>query len=100
MTSYLDQVAWNERGLIPAIKVDAAPEKLLMQARVNREAPATAVAEQRAVYSSRSRAKLWRKSERFGNVQRLLEIRLGGEADRRHRLQHGWAILLMSAPGK
>ena len=50
MISYLDQVAWNEQGLITAIKVDATPEKLLMQARVNREAPATAVAEKPAVY--------------------------------------------------
>ena len=100
MISYLDQVAWNEQGLIPAIKVDAAPEKLLMQARLSREAPATAVAEKRAVYWSRSRAKLWRKDERFGNAQRLLEIRLDGEADRRHRLQLGWGILLPSATGK
>ena len=49
MISCLDQVAWNEQGLITAIK-DATPEKLLMQARVNREAPATAVAEKPAVY--------------------------------------------------
>ena len=100
MISYLDQVAWNEQGLIPAITVDATPDKLLMQARLSREAPATAVAEKRAVYWSRSRAKLWRKGGRFGNAQRLLEIRLDGEADRRHRLQHGWDILLPSATGK
>ena len=100
MISYLDQVAWNEQGLIPAIKVDATPEKLLMQARVNQEAPATAVAEKRAVYWSRSQAKLWRKGERFGNVLRLLEIKLDGEADRRHRLQLGWGILPLSATGK
>ncbi|MEC8740502.1 MAG: phosphoribosyl-AMP cyclohydrolase [Pseudomonadota bacterium] len=100
MISYLYQVAWNEQGLIPAIKVDATPEKLLMQARLSREAPATAVAEQRAGSWSRSRAKLWRKDERFGNAQRLLEIRLDGEADWRHRLQLGWGILLLSATGK
>ena len=100
MTSYLDQVAWNEQGLAPAIAVDATSDKLLMQAWVNREALATAVAEKRAVYWSRSRAKLWRKDERFGNAQRLLEIRLDGEADWRHRLQLGWGILLLSATGK
>ena len=71
-----------------------------MQARVNREAPTTAVAEKCTVYESRSRAKLWRKDERFGNAQRLLEIRLDGEADRRHRLQLGWGILPLSATGK
>lgn len=100
MISYPDQIAWNEQGLIPAIKVDATPEKLLIQARVNQEAPATAVAEKRAVCRPRSRAKLWRKVERFGNAQRLLEIKLDGEADQRHRLQHGWDILLPSATGK
>ena len=71
-----------------------------MQAWVKREALGTAVAEKRAVYWSRSRAKLWRKDERFGNAQRLLEIRLDGEADWRHHLQLGWGILLVSATGK
>ena len=49
MISYLDQVAWNEQGIVPAIIVDAAPDKLLAQAWVNREVLATAVAEKRAV---------------------------------------------------
>ena len=66
MTSYLVQVAWNEQGLAPAIAVGATSDKLLMQAWVNREALATAVAEKRAVYWSRSRKKLWRKGGRVG----------------------------------
>ncbi len=81
MTSYLDQVAWNEQGLAPAIAVDATSDKLLMQAWVNREALATAVAEKRAVYWSRSRGKLWRKGEESGNVQLLIEIRLDCDGD-------------------
>ncbi|MGB1640199.1 MAG: phosphoribosyl-AMP cyclohydrolase [Pseudohongiellaceae bacterium] len=81
MTPYLDQVAWNEQGLAPAIAVDATSDKLLMQAWVNREALATAVAEKRAVYWSRSRGKLWRKGEESGNVQQLIEIRLDCDGD-------------------
>ena len=81
MTSYLDQVAWNEQGLAPAIAVDATSDKLLMQAWVNREALATAVAEKRAVYWSRSRGKLWCKGEESGNVQQLIEIRLDCDGD-------------------
>ncbi len=81
MISYLDQVAWNEQGLAPAIAVDATSDKLLMQAWVNREALATAVAEKRAVYWSRSRGKLWRKGEESGNVQLLIEIRLDCDGD-------------------
>ena len=81
MTSYLDQVAWNEQGLAPAIAVDATSDKLLMQAWVNREALATAVAEKRAVYWSRSRGKLWCKGEESGNVKQLIEIRLDCDGD-------------------
>ena len=81
MTSYLDQVAWNEQGLAPAIAVDATSDKLLMQAWVNREALATAVAEKRAVYWSRSRGKLWRKGGESGNDQQLIEIRLDCDGD-------------------
>jgi len=50
MLSYLNQVAFNEQGLVPAIAVDAKPNKLLMQAWASREALATAVAAKRAVY--------------------------------------------------
>lgn len=81
MTSYLDQVSWNEQGLAPAIAVDATSDKLLMQAWVNQEALATAVAEKRAVYWSRSRGKLWCKGEESGNVQQLIEIRLDCDGD-------------------
>lgn len=82
MISYLDRVAWNDQGLDPAIAVDATSDRLLIQAWVNRETVATAVAEKRAVYWPRSRKKLWRKGEESGNVQKLLEIRLDcdGEA--------------------
>ena len=80
-SAFLDEVIWNEQGLAPAIAVDAASEKLLMQAWVNREALATAVAEQRAVYWSRSRQKIWRKGEESGNVQKLVEVRLDCDGD-------------------
>jgi len=80
MTSYLNQVACHEQGIAPAIAVAATPDKLLMQAWVNREALATAVAEKRAVYWSRFRKKLGRKGEESGNVQKSTEIRLGGDA--------------------
>ena len=81
MSSFLDEVAWNEQGLAPAIAVDAATDKLLMQAWVNREALALAIAEQRAIYWSRSRQQLWRKGEESGNVQKLVEVRLDCDGD-------------------
>ncbi len=81
MTSYLDQVSWNEQGLAPAIAVDATSDKLLMQAWVNREALATAVAEKRAVYWSRSRGKLWCKGLESSNVHQFIDIRLDCDGD-------------------
>ena len=52
-----------------------------MVAWMNREALALTVAEQRATYWSRSRAKLWRKGEESGHVQKLIELRLDCDAD-------------------
>ena len=81
MPSYLDQIQWNEQGLVPVITQDAASGRVLMQAWVNREALSTTVAEGRAVYWSRSRAKIWRKGEESGMVQKLVEILLDCDND-------------------
>ena len=48
---------------------------------MNRDALRSSVDEQRAVYWSRSRQKLWRKGEQSGHVQRLLELRLDCDGD-------------------
>ncbi len=79
--SWLDEVAWNAQGLVPAIAQDAASGQVLTLAWMNRTALETSLQEGRAVYWSRSRNKLWRKGEESGHVQRLLEIRLDCDAD-------------------
>jgi len=79
--NWLDEVAWNEQGLVPAIAQDAASGQVLTLAWMNRTALETSLQEGRAVYWSRSRNKLWRKGEESGHVQRLLEIRLDCDAD-------------------
>lgn len=79
--SFLDAVRWNTDGLVPAIAQDHATRDILMVAWMNREALATTVAEQRAVYWSRSRGKLWRKGEESGHVQHVHEIRLDCDND-------------------
>ena len=68
-------------GLIPAIAQDYQSGRILMVAWMNREALALTVAEQRAIYWSRSRGKLWRKGEESGHVQKLHELRLDCDAD-------------------
>lgn len=79
--SLLDDINWNPDGLVPAIAQDAASGKVLMMAWMSRDAVAATVAEQRAVYWSRSRQQLWRKGESSGNVQKLVELRLDCDGD-------------------
>lgn len=79
--SFLDAVKWNGDGLVPAIAQDHASNDILMVAWMNREALAATVAEQRAVYWSRSRNRLWRKGEESGHVQTIHDIRLDCDND-------------------
>ena len=78
---WLDQINWNDDGLIPAIAQDWESGRALMQAWVNRESLALSVAENRAVYWSRSRQKLWRKGEESGHVQVLHGVYLDCDKD-------------------
>ena len=78
---WLDEIKWNEAGLVPAIAQDYKTGRVLMVAWMNRESLKLTVQEQRAVYWSRSRKKLWKKGEESGHVQRLHEIRLDCDAD-------------------
>ena len=79
--SYLDDITWNCDGLVPAIAQDAATGRVLMVAWMNAEALKLSVDEQRAVYWSRSRKKLWRKGEESGHVQQIKELRLDCDSD-------------------
>jgi phosphoribosyl-AMP cyclohydrolase len=79
--SFLDAVRWNADGLVPAIAQDHVNRDILMVAWMNREALALTVAEQRAIYWSRSRGKLWRKGEESGHLQKIHEIRLDCDND-------------------
>jgi len=78
---WLEQVRWDDKGLVPAIAQDWSSGRILMMAWMNAEALALTVREQRAIYWSRSRGKLWRKGEESGHVQRLHELRLDCDGD-------------------
>ena len=79
--SYLDDISWNSNGLVPDIAQDADTGVILMMAWMNREALELTVIENRAIYWSRSRQKLWRKGEESGHVQHLIELRLDCDSD-------------------
>ena len=79
--SFLDEVPWDEAGLIAAVAQDASSGKVLSVAWMNREALKQTVERGEAVYWSRSRKRLWRKGEQSGHVQKLVELRLDCDAD-------------------
>lgn len=79
--AWLDDVRWNDEGLVTAIAQDAGNGDVLMLAWMNRDALAETAATGRAVYWSRSRARLWRKGEESGHVQHVSEIRLDCDGD-------------------
>jgi phosphoribosyl-AMP cyclohydrolase len=78
---WIDSVAWNPDGLVPAVAQDAASGEVLMLAWMNRESLRRTVESGEAVYWSRSRKALWKKGETSGHVQRVLEVRLDCDAD-------------------
>jgi phosphoribosyl-AMP cyclohydrolase len=81
LPAWLDEVRFDRDGLVPAIAQEAGTGRVLTLAWMNREALAETAASGRAVYWSRSRARLWRKGEESGHVQRVREIRLDCDAD-------------------
>jgi phosphoribosyl-AMP cyclohydrolase len=79
--SWLDQIKWDDQGLVPAIAQEAGSGKILMVAWMNREALQLTSETGHAVYWSRSRGKLWRKGEESGHQQVVQCIRLDCDGD-------------------
>ena len=79
--NWLDEVPWNEHGLIAAVAQDASSGRVLTVAWMNREALGQTAETGEAVYWSRSRGRLWRKGEQSGHVQKVRELRLDCDAD-------------------
>ena len=79
--SFLDEVPWNEQGLIAVVTQDFHSGRVLTVAWMNREALQQTVEKNEAVYWSRSRNRLWRKGEQSGHVQKVVEVRLDCDAD-------------------
>jgi phosphoribosyl-AMP cyclohydrolase len=78
---WLDDVKWDENGLVPAIAQDASSGQVLMVAWMDRTALAETEQTDRAVYWSRSRSRIWRKGEESGHIQDVKEIRLDCDGD-------------------
>lgn len=79
--NWLDNIKWDDKGLIPAIAQEASTGDVLMFAWMNRDALQKTAELGQAVYFSRSRNRLWHKGEESGHLQTVHEIRLDCDND-------------------
>src|SRR5207302_9991952 len=77
----LNDLKWNEQGLVPAIVQDARSGEVLMLAWQNRESLERTLQSGRATFFSRSRNQLWEKGATSGNVQAVRGLRADCDAD-------------------
>lgn len=77
----LDQVHFNEQGLVPAIAQDYLDGTVLMMAWMNRDSLEKTLTTGEAWYWSRSRSQLWHKGETSGHLQKLKSIRYDCDSD-------------------
>lgn len=77
----LEELKFDENGLIPAVVQDARTHRVLTLAYMNRESLAVTLREGRTCFYSRSRRTLWRKGETSGNVQRVVRVTADCDGD-------------------
>ena len=87
--NWIDQLSFDDRGLVAGVVQDAETGEVLMLAWMNREAVEQTAQSGWAHFWSRSRRSLWRKGETSGNGLRVEEIRVDCDAD---------ALLLLVSP--
>lgn len=77
----IENLKFDEKGLIPAIVVDAESKKVLTLAYMNRESLEISIKEKKTCFFSRSRQALWRKGETSGNFQHIVSITADCDGD-------------------
>lgn len=80
-TAWLDEVHFDDKGLVTAIAQDAHSQRVLMIAWMNRESLQLTADTGIAHYWSRSRGRLWKKGEESGHLQQVRELRLDCDGD-------------------
>ena len=70
----IDELKFDEKGLIPAVVVDAASKRVLTLAYMNRESLRISMEKELCCFFSRSRQELWLKGETSGNYQHIVSI--------------------------
>lgn len=77
----IDQIKFNEQGLIPAIIQDYYTKEVLTLGYMNKESLEITLKEKKTCFYSRSRKKLWLKGETSGNYQNVISIKYDCDAD-------------------
>lgn len=77
----IDELSFNDQGLIPTVVQDAGSGRVLMVAWSNRESLIRSQADAETWFWSRSRQRLWHKGETSGNIQRIRAIQVDCDAD-------------------
>ena len=70
----IDELKFDEKGLIPAVVVDAYSKKVLTLAYMNKESLKISMEKGLTCFWSRSRQELWLKGETSGNYQHIVSI--------------------------
>ncbi|MBU2978747.1 phosphoribosyl-AMP cyclohydrolase [Alteromonas sp. C1M14] len=81
LSEIIEQLAFNEQGLIPVIAQDASSKDILMFAWMNRESLIKTIDTKRMTYWSRSRNQLWIKGETSGHTQHVRSIAFDCDGD-------------------
>ena len=77
----IDDLTYDERGLIPAIVQEESTGRVLMLAYMNRESLGRTLETGRTWFFSRSRQELWPKGDTSGNIQKVKRIMFDCDAD-------------------
>jgi phosphoribosyl-ATP pyrophosphohydrolase/phosphoribosyl-AMP cyclohydrolase len=77
----INELKFNDKGLIPAVVVDADTKEVLMVAWMNRESLQISMDEGKTCFWSRSRQELWRKGETSGALQHIVNIKADCDRD-------------------
>ena len=77
----VNELTYDEAGLIPCIVQDADTGEVLMMAWMNAESVQLTLDQRTTWFWSRSRQQLWRKGETSGNTQQLAELRYDCDQD-------------------
>ncbi|HEX5886675.1 MAG TPA: bifunctional phosphoribosyl-AMP cyclohydrolase/phosphoribosyl-ATP diphosphatase HisIE [Pyrinomonadaceae bacterium] len=81
MNINLDEIHFDERGLVPAIVQNAKTREVLTLAYMNEESLARTIETRETWFWSRSRNELWHKGETSGNTQRVVSLALDCDRD-------------------